>query len=119
VITGYDHVQVAIPAGGEEIARAFYGDLLDMTEIAKPAALAARGGCWFRSGSAVLHLGVERPLIPARKAHPAFLVEDLEATREVLSGAGHRCISTDDIPGVQRFHTADPFGNRLEFQQAH
>jgi catechol 2,3-dioxygenase-like lactoylglutathione lyase family enzyme len=119
MIIGYDHVQVAIPRDGEDAARRFYGDLLDMTEVAKPTALAGRGGCWFTAGAAVLHLGVETPSAPARKAHPAFLVGDLDAVAATLAAAGHYCVPAEgDIPGVRRFHTFDPFGNRLEFQQA-
>jgi catechol 2,3-dioxygenase-like lactoylglutathione lyase family enzyme len=118
VITGLDHVQVAIPSGGEDAARAFYGGLLEMTELAKPPVLAARGGCWFQSGLAVLHLGVEQPFTPARKAHPALLVTELDALHERLSGAGYECVRADgEIAGVRRFHTGDPFGNRIEFQQ--
>jgi catechol 2,3-dioxygenase-like lactoylglutathione lyase family enzyme len=112
-------VQVAIPAASESPARAFYRDLLGMTELPKPAALAGRGGCWFTSGAAVLHLGVETPFHPAGKAHPAFLVDDLDALAFRIAGAGHECVRSDnEIPGVRRFHTFDPFGNRLEFQQA-
>lgn len=117
-ITGLDHVQVAVPRGGEDAAREFYGDLLGMTEIPKPDELARRGGCWFESGSAVLHLGVEEPFSPARKAHPAFLVRDLDQIQIELTAAGHECVRGDgEIPGVRRFHTFDPFGNRVEFQQ--
>jgi catechol 2,3-dioxygenase-like lactoylglutathione lyase family enzyme len=119
VITGYDHVQVAIPSGSEAAARDFYGALLGMTEVPKPPALAERGGCWFTSGSAVLHLGVETPFQPARKAHPAFVVDDLDALAARLLRAGHDSRPADgEIPGVRRFHALDPFGNRLEFQQA-
>jgi catechol 2,3-dioxygenase-like lactoylglutathione lyase family enzyme len=119
VIVAYDHVQVAIPAGGEPTARAFYGDVLGMAEVAKPPALAARGGCWFTAGAAVLHLGVEEPFAPARKAHPAFLVASLDSVRTALEAAGAGCVdSSGEIPGVRRFHAFDPFGNRLEFQQA-
>lgn len=119
MITGLDHVQVTIPRDAEEGARAFYSGLLEMTEIPKPEALAARGGCWFESGDAVVHLGVEEPFTPARKAHPAFLVDDLDALEDRLSEAGHECTRADgEIPGVVRFHTFDPFGNRIEFQQA-
>jgi catechol 2,3-dioxygenase-like lactoylglutathione lyase family enzyme len=118
VISGYDHVQVAIPRGGEDVARGFYGALLGMRELPKPAALAARGGCWFAGGAAVLHLGVEEPFAPARKAHPAFVVDDLDLLQARLEAAGHVCVRTDgELPGVRRFHTADPFGNRIEFQQ--
>lgn len=118
-ITGLDHVQVAIPRGGEDVARAFYGQLLGMTEVPKPPQLAARGGCWFGSAAAVVHLGVEEPFSPARKAHPAFLVDDLDALHERVADAGYECVRTDnEIPGVRRFHTSDPFGNRVEFQQA-
>ena len=117
MIRGYDHVQVAIPAGAEPAARAFYGELLGMSEVPKPAALVGRGGCWFASADAVLHLGVEEPFVPARKAHPAFLVDDLDGLAALLTGAGHKCVRADgEIPGVRRFHTFDPFGNRLEFQ---
>lgn len=119
MITGFDHIQLAIPSGAERVARAFYGDLLAMAELPKPPVLAARGGCWFASGSAVVHLGVEEPFRPARKAHPAFLVTDLADVEATLTAAGHRVSRADgDIPGVRRLHTADPFGNRLEFQQA-
>ena len=119
MIRGYDHVQVAIPQASDTTARQFYGDVLGMTEVPKPAALAGRGGCWFASGTAVLHLGVETPFRPARKAHPAFLVDDLESVAARLTDAGCECVRSDDeIPGVNRFHTFDPFGNRLEFQQA-
>jgi hypothetical protein len=118
VITGYDHVQIAIPAGSEGNARTFYSDLLGMVELSKPPVLAIRGGCWFRSGSAVLHLGVESNFAPARKAHPAFLVSDLDALGVRLTEAGYNCIRADEeIPGVRRLHTNDPFGNRVEFQQ--
>jgi len=119
VILGYDHVQIAIPAGSEAQARAFYGDLLGMVELPKPAALERRGGCWFRAGAAVLHLGVETPFHPARKAHPAFVVDDFGLLSAQLVAAGHDCVRADaEIAGVRRFHTIDPFGNRLEFQQA-
>lgn len=118
-ISGIDHVQVAIPQGSEDAARAYYGTLLGMTEVPKPPALAARGGCWFTSGTAVLHLGVEEPFAPARKAHPAFLVDDLDTLEQQLTAAGHACTRSDgELPGVHRFHTFDPFGNRIEFQQA-
>jgi catechol 2,3-dioxygenase-like lactoylglutathione lyase family enzyme len=119
MITGFDHVQVAMPAGREDAARAFYAGLLGMIELQKPPILAARGGCWFGSGAAVLHLGVEASFTPARKAHPALLVEDLDALAAALTAAGYQCIRADgEIPGIRRFHTRDPFGNRIEFQQA-
>ena len=119
MITGFDHVQLAMPRGREDAARSFYAGLLGMTELAKPPLLAVRGGCWFASGIAVLHLGVEEPFTPARKAHPALLVDDLDGLFGVLTGAGHECVRADgEIPGVRRFHTSDPFGNRVEFQQA-
>ena len=117
MITAIDHVQLAIPGGQEQAAREFYGRLLGMTEIPKPPALRHRGGCWFRSGSAILHLGVEEPFHPARKAHPAFLVEDLDELQDQLTDGGFDCTRSDgEIAGVRRFHTQDVFGNRIEFQ---
>jgi catechol 2,3-dioxygenase-like lactoylglutathione lyase family enzyme len=119
MITGIDHVQLAMPRGREDAARSFYAGLLGLTELAKPPVLAVRGGCWFASGAAVLHLGVEEPFAPARKAHPALLVDDLDALAAALAAAGCDCVRADgEIPGVRRFHTSDPFGNRVEFQQA-
>lgn len=114
---GLDHVQVAIPAGGEAIARAFYGDLLGLAELEKPAALAGRGGCWFMLGDRQLHLGVDPDFRPATKAHVAMVSGSLADLRMRLEAAG---VSTrDDAPidGRARFFADDPFGNRLEFLQ--
>ena len=115
-----DHVQVAAPPGCEAAARGFYGGLLGLEELTKPAALAARGGCWFRLGAHELHIGVEEPFQPALKAHPGFRVVSAEelralAARLVASGAEVVWADGDEIPGRERFHVADPFGNRLEF----
>jgi len=119
MIVGYDHVQVAIPSGAEAVARDYYGGLLGMVELPKPAKLAARGGCWFTAGAAVLHLGVEADFRAARKAHPAFIVEDLDVVERTVRLAGYETTRADSgLPGVRRFHSFDPFGNRLEFQQA-
>lgn len=117
-VTGIDHVQVAAPVGREEQARAFYGGVLGLEELPKPATLAARGGCWFAAGSAQLHVGVEREFAPARKAHPGFVVEDLAALRERLRAAGHEPRDDHELPGLVRFYADDPFGNRLEFREA-
>ena len=117
-IIGIDHVQVAAPAGCEDAARAFYGTLLGLDEIPKPAALAARGGCWFRAGAQELHVGVEEPFAPARKAHPGLVADDLAGLADRLREAGHDVVFDDAIPGVERIHVADPFGNRLEIRQA-
>ena len=116
-IVGLDHVQLAMPPGGEAEARRFYGELLGMREVAKPAPLTARGGCWFESPGTVVHLGVEAEFIPARKAHPAFRVADLEECRDGLAAAGVPITPDDSLPEVRRFYTADPFGNRIELIQ--
>jgi catechol 2,3-dioxygenase-like lactoylglutathione lyase family enzyme len=119
MITGIDHVQVAMPRGEEDAARAFYAGLLGMTEDPKPPALAARGGCWFHSGTAIVHAGVEDSFAPARKAHPGLLVSDLDALEARLTAAGYGCVRADaDGSGGPRFHAHDCFGNRLEFVQA-
>jgi catechol 2,3-dioxygenase-like lactoylglutathione lyase family enzyme len=116
-VLGIDHVQVAAPPGCESAARAFYGGLLGLAEVPKPEPLASRGGCWFAAGSHELHIGVEEPFAAARKAHPSFVVDDLEALRERLRGAGVEARDDHDLPGVARFYADDPFGNRLEFRQ--
>jgi catechol 2,3-dioxygenase-like lactoylglutathione lyase family enzyme len=117
-VLGIDHVQVAAPEGCEAEARAFYGGVLGLEELPKPAELRARGGCWFRAGGQELHVGVERPFAAARKAHPGFVVSDLGELADGLRRAGVEVTPDDSIPGAQRFHAADPFGNRLEFRQA-
>ncbi|GAA2752714.1 VOC family protein [Amnibacterium kyonggiense] len=109
------HTQLAMPRGGEDAARAFYADALGMLELEKPAVLAARGGCWFRGGGVELHLGVEDPFAPARKAHPGVLVDDVAAVAAALEQAGHAVVWDDAFPGFRRCYAADPFGNRLEF----
>jgi catechol 2,3-dioxygenase-like lactoylglutathione lyase family enzyme len=116
-IVGLDHVQLAMPAGGEAQARAFYGGLLGLREVPKPAQLAARGGCWFEGPGTQLHLGVEAEFAPARKAHPALRVDDLEACRALLAGVGVPITPDDTLPHLRRFYAADPFGNRIEFLQ--
>lgn len=116
-ISGIDHVQVAAPAGSEAEARAFYGALLGLEELPKPAELASRGGCWFRAGAQELHVGVDGPFAPARKAHPGFVVADLDELAARLRAEGLAVSYDESIPGTKRFHAEDPFGNRLEFRQ--
>ena len=112
------HIQLAMPPGGEEAARGFYRDLLGLPERAKPAALAARGGCWFESDALRLHLGVEADFRAARKAHPALLVDDLDALQLRLTAAGRPVLGDDPVDGMARCFTEDPFGNRIELMQA-
>ncbi len=113
-----DHVQVAIPLGSEEEGRWFYGGVLGFPELPKPAAMAVRGGLWFRVGGCQLHLGAETEFRPAKKAHPAFRLPDvvaLEALANRLEGEGRPIRWAEDLPGQVRFFSEDPFGNRLEF----
>jgi catechol 2,3-dioxygenase-like lactoylglutathione lyase family enzyme len=116
-VTVIHHVQIACPRGSEETLRAFYSGLLGLAELPKPAALAARGGCWFAGHGIELHLGVEEPFAPARKAHPGLLWPDLDglAARLTAAGRGVRWASDGELAGMRRFHTDDPHGNRLEF----
>jgi GNAT superfamily N-acetyltransferase len=117
MIAGVDHVQVAAPPGGEDAARAFYGDLLGLAELPKPERLRPRGGVWFAVGDEQLHIGIEEPFAPARKAHPALAVPragDLRALADRVAAAGHE-VQWDG----PRFYVADPFGNRLELLAPH
>jgi catechol 2,3-dioxygenase-like lactoylglutathione lyase family enzyme len=109
------HVQVGMPPGAEDTARAFYTGLLGMTEVAKPPVLAQRGGAWFRSGGVELHLGVEAEFRPARKAHPGVLIRHLDVLATRLAAHGQPPRWDDAFPGFRRFYADDPFGNRLEF----
>jgi catechol 2,3-dioxygenase-like lactoylglutathione lyase family enzyme len=109
-----DHVQVAGPPGCEAAARAFYGGLLGLREIPKPPRLAARGGVWFQLGDQELHVGIETEFRPALRAHPAFRCNDPDGLAASLEASGASVTWDGDLPGVRRFYTSDPFGNRLE-----
>ena len=109
-----DHVQLAMPAGGEDQARGFYGGLLGLAEVPKPPHLAARGGCWFEGPAVKVHLGVEEQFRPARKAHPALLVRGLGPLVETLRAAGVRVRDDEPLEGYDRVYVEDPFGNRVE-----
>jgi catechol 2,3-dioxygenase-like lactoylglutathione lyase family enzyme len=109
-----DHVQLAAPRGAEELARKFFGEILGFEEIEKPAELKKRGGAWFQFGSCQIHVGIEDAFVPAKKAHPAFEVENMEALKEHLSAAGVEYLKDDKLPGANRIYVNDPFGNRIE-----
>lgn len=122
MITRLNHVQLAGPRGCEPRMRDFYARVLGLTEVAKPPALARRGGVWFAGPGFELHVGVEEPFIPARKAHPAFEVADLKPVADQLTAAGHEVLPDGalEIPDGRRyvrFYTSDPAGNRIEFLQ--
>lgn len=106
-----DHVQLAIPPGGEAAAREFYGGVLGLTEVPKPEPMRARGGMWFDGG---IHLGIEQDMRPSLKMHPALVVDDLDALVAKLVAAGCEWTPSDELPGTKRGHTKDPFGNRIE-----
>ena len=112
-----DHVQLAMPAGREDDARAFYEGLLGIPEKAKPSNLVDRGGVWFEGGGVKIHLGVEADFKPARKAHPAFIVDDLEGLAATLQRAGYRVVEDRPLEGFDRKYVDDPFGNRIELMQ--
>jgi catechol 2,3-dioxygenase-like lactoylglutathione lyase family enzyme len=117
-VIGIDHVQVAIPPGGEDRARAFYSGVLGMREIEKPAALRPeRNGAWFDCGAQGLHLGVDPDFRPSRKGHPAFLVDDLPAALAACEAAGIPSTRDVPLPGYDRAFVHDPFGNRIELMQ--
>lgn len=111
------HVQLAMPAQGEEAARRFYSDLLGIPEAQKPAHLAGRGGCWFERGALKVHLGVEQDFRPAKKPHPAFAVTDLRGLVRRLEEAGFRVVEDEPLAGYDRRYVADPFGNRIELME--
>ena len=112
-----EHVQLAMPAGGEQAARDFYSGLLGIPEVPKPPHLAARGGCWFEDGSLKVHLGVEASFRPAKKAHPAFLVRDLTSLVAQLHRADHGVVEDEPLEGFKRVYVDDPFGNRIELME--
>ncbi|MGD6874812.1 VOC family protein [Sutcliffiella horikoshii] len=114
-INKIDHVQLAMPMGLEDEARRFYGEILGLEEAEKPETLRKRGGVWFSKGAVHLHLGVEEPFVPAKKAHPAFEVYQIEEFKHYLSSQAVEFKVDDNLPGANRIYVSDPFGNRLEF----
>jgi extradiol dioxygenase family protein len=114
MIRSLDHIQLALPAGAEDALRAFYCDLLGMTEIPKPTPLQGRGGFWATAGTLQVHFGVDPDFHPATKAHPAFTISDLEMLASRLNQAGHKITWDQALPDVKRFFTHDPVGNRIE-----
>ena len=116
-VRAIEHVQLAMPVGKEDLARRFYGDLLGIPETPKPPHLAERGGVWFERGPLKIHLGVEGEFRPARKAHPALLVEDLATLATALRAAGHAVSDDEPLEGFYRVYVSDPFGNRIELME--
>jgi len=117
-ILAIEHAQLAMPKGGEDLARAFYRDVLGLPEVAKPAPLAARGGCWFENGVTKLHLGVEDDFRPAKKAHVALKVDGLDAILERARAAGCEVQGPEPFGGDRQAYVFDLFGNRLELLEA-
>lgn len=113
-----DHIQLAIPIGAEAAARPFYAGLLGLTEVEKPEPGRSRGGSWYEAGSVKVHLGVEADFRANRKAHPAFVVDDLAGLSLRAETAGFEVAPDHELEGVERAFIFDPFGNRLEFVQA-
>lgn len=116
-VLAVDHVQLAMPAGEEERARSFYQGVLGIKEMPKPPHLAVRGGVWFEEGALKIHLGVEKEFRPAKKAHPALLVEGLGELVERCKAAGYEVVSDEPLEGYQRVYVSDPFGNRIELME--
>ena len=112
-----DHIQLAMPEGREDTARAFYGRVLGIPEVPKPKHLVKRGGVWFESDGLKVHLGVDPAYVPAAKAHPAFVVEGLRALVAKLNDAGYVTIADDSLDGWHRAYVNDPFGNRIELME--
>lgn len=116
-VLAVDHVQLAMPAGEEDRARSFYSLTLGIKETPKPPHLAVRGGVWFEEGALKIHLGVEKEFRPAKKAHPALLVEGLGELVERCRAAGYEVVSDEPLEGYNRVYVSDPFGNRIELME--
>ena len=116
-VLALDHIQLAMPSGEETHARGFYSGVLGLPEKQKPPNLTVYGGAWFQQGSLKVHLGVDTNFTPARKAHPAFIVDDLDGVAALLRDHGCPVTFDDAMPGSRRLFTEDPFGNRIELIQ--
>ena len=109
-----DHIQLAAPKGSEEIARKFYKDILDFKEVEKPETLKKNGGVWFASGNIQVHIGIEEPFSPSKKAHPAFEIDNIEELKIHFSKNQVEYLEDELLPGANRIYIFDPFGNRIE-----
>ncbi len=116
-IEALNHVQLAMPAGGEAAARAFFTNVLGIPEVAKPPNLATRGGCWFERDALKIHLGVDHDFRPAKKAHLALTVSGLPELIARLAGAGYQIVGDEPLSGYHRCYVNDPFGNRIELME--
>ncbi|WP_249599336.1 VOC family protein [Peribacillus frigoritolerans] len=108
------HIQLAAPKDSEDTARKFFKNILGFDEVEKPEELKKRGGVWFEFGNYQIHIGIEEPFYPAKKAHPAFEIENIEELKKHLVTNGIDVIEDDKLPGAKRFYISDPFGNRME-----
>lgn len=117
LLTGIDHVQMAMPHGGEPHARRFWVELMGLAEVAKPPHLAVNGGCWFEGEGIAIHCGVEDGFLPARRAHPALLVKNLGAIVAKLEACGVPFKAGKQLDGYRRGDITDPFGNRIELME--
>ena len=118
IIVSLNHIQLAMPQGQEEVAEHFYCEVLGFRRVGKPADLEVRGGCWFECNGVNVHLGIDPAFVPARKAHPAFIVTSLDQVKGRLKKAGFEIIPDTQLSGFERFYSSDPFGNRIEFMEA-
>lgn len=112
-----EHIQLAMPVGGEQRAREFYQGALGIPEVPKPPYLANRGGCWFERGELKIHLGADADFNPARRAHPALLVEGLRELADELRRLGYEVKQDERLEGYYRIYAHDPFGNRIELME--
>ncbi len=115
LIKRIDHIQLAAPLGSEDEARSFFQGVLSLDEVEKPHELKKNGGVWFSNGHIHIHVGIEEPFLPAKKAHPAFEVSDIDALASHIIEKGVSIQEDNRLPGAKRFYVNDPFGNRLEF----
>ena len=116
-ILSIDHVQIAIPLDGQDRARAFYSEVLGLREVQKPGVMAERKSIWFAGGSVNLHLGIEGDFHPAKRAHPALVVEGLDEILASCERAGVTVKPDVSFNNFRRVHVFDPFGNRLELME--
>jgi len=114
IFKAIDHIQLAAPKGSEDTARKFFKNILGFDEVEKPEELKKRGGVWFEFGNYQIHIGIEEPFYPAKKAHPAFEIENIEELKKHLVTNSIDVIEDDKLPGAKRFYISDPFGNRME-----
>jgi catechol 2,3-dioxygenase-like lactoylglutathione lyase family enzyme len=115
----FNHVNVTVPSALETAAKHFYGVVVGLPEIPKPAGTRQNMGAWYQLGEMQLHLSVEEGVQNhLSDRHVCYQVSDAAAASSEFRNAGVKIISDPrPVAGQSRFFVRDPGGNMIEVTQ--